>query len=293
MQTFDGLFVGLSTFDIVFEAEHLPKRNTKVRSARSWNTVGGPSYNAALTFAKLGGSACIYTAASNHGVGSKIHSEASVAGLKIENCATDKSFLPLATIVLHPSNGDRSIISHSSNDVSFEVPNIIDDTEFIFWDGYYTELYEKIRGANKNSPVVYDGGSWKEYNRPYMPSIDEPVMSERFLDSDDGRDWCDKKIHKGDNLIITKGSRPVALFEEAETYEIPVPYVDVVDTLGAGDVFHGAFCFGRFCQGLERRSAVVFASCIAALSCTRRTPHWWTRTEALEFYQTWKSSNNL
>jgi sugar/nucleoside kinase (ribokinase family) len=43
--------------------------------------------------------------------------------------------------------------------------------------------------------------------------------------------------------------------------------VDVVDTTGAGDVFHGAYIVGLL-QGWDLRAAAAFASAVAAMKCT-------------------------
>ena len=51
-------------------------------------------------------------------------------------------------------------------------------------------------------------------------------------------------------------------------FETPAFHVHTVDTLGAGDVFHGAFALA-ITEGQELRHALRFASAAAALKCTR------------------------
>jgi sugar/nucleoside kinase (ribokinase family) len=280
-----GIFVGLSTFDICYEMEELPARNEKSRTDLCWTTAGGPSLNAALTYARLGGIAVIYTAAARTGLGEAIHHAAEHCGLSVVNCAADKSYIPIASIVIHPSNGDRTILSCNRDAIGFdETLPAMEEGAFLFWDGYYTELFERLAaGAAKAMPVVYDGGSWKENNRHLLRHITLPIVSERFLGHGDARPWLDSVADAGGEVIVTRGERPILRRCGADRQEYHVPEIRAVDTLGAGDVFHGAFCFARFHQGLDDGSAIQFAAGIAALSCTRRTPHGWSQSEAVEF----------
>ena len=70
-------------------------------------------------------------------------------------------------------------------------------------------------------------------------------------------------------LAATRGPRGTIWLNEAgELKETPAFPVEAIDTLGAGDVFHGAFtiCLG---EGSDVREALQFAAAAAALKCTR------------------------
>jgi len=67
--------------------------------------------------------------------------------------------------------------------------------------------------------------------------------------------------------VVTRGARGCVAYVDGETIEVPAHVgVDVVSTLGAGDVFHGALlaCLAR---RLALRDALVHANACAALSC--------------------------
>jgi sulfofructose kinase len=49
---------------------------------------------------------------------------------------------------------------------------------------------------------------------------------------------------------------------------VPAPEVEAVDTLGAGDVFHGAYALA-ISEGRDIGSAARFATLAAAIKCTR------------------------
>ena len=65
---------------------------------------------------------------------------------------------------------------------------------------------------------------------------------------------------------MTRGAAGCTAFADGETIDVPALPVDIVSTLGAGDVFHGALlvCLVR---GLELRDSLIRANACAALSC--------------------------
>ncbi|HWU37371.1 MAG TPA: PfkB family carbohydrate kinase, partial [Candidatus Acidoferrum sp.] len=67
---------------------------------------------------------------------------------------------------------------------------------------------------------------------------------------------------------VTSGERGSALYHGGEIIRAPAFAVEVVDTTGAGDVFHGAFLFGLL-QGWEAPHILRFANAVSALKCTR------------------------
>ena len=89
-------------------------------------------------------------------------------------------------------------------------------------------------------------------------------------------------------VIVTQGGRPTRAWCAGGSVEVPVPVVDVVDTVGAGDAFGGAFLARWLEQGLGRaeladverlEDAVAFAVRAAAINCTRAGAEPPTRAE--------------
>ena len=89
-------------------------------------------------------------------------------------------------------------------------------------------------------------------------------------------------------IIVTQGGRPTRAWCAGGSVEVPVPVVDVVDTVGAGDAFGGAFLARWLELGLGRaeladverlEDAVAFAVRAAAINCTRAGAEPPTRSE--------------
>ncbi len=69
-------------------------------------------------------------------------------------------------------------------------------------------------------------------------------------------------------LAVTLGGEGVLVWSQGELSHIPAYGVDTVDTLGAGDVWHGAFALA-LAEGQDEIAAIRFASAVAAIKCTR------------------------
>jgi sulfofructose kinase len=73
---------------------------------------------------------------------------------------------------------------------------------------------------------------------------------------------------RGRVAAVTRGRTGVSWHEGGTPNRRPAYAIDVVDTTGAGDVFHGAYAFA-IGGGLAVADAMSFASAAAALKCTR------------------------
>jgi ribokinase len=115
-------------------------------------------------------------------------------------------------------------------------------------------------------------------NRP-RPRLDELVplanvliASERFPPAYTGQV---DQVRAGRSLlemgpeivVITLGAEGCLCLWEDQVIHVPGFQVDVVDTTGAGDAFHGAFLYGLL-QGWELERTAIFANAVAAINCT-------------------------
>ena len=77
-----------------------------------------------------------------------------------------------------------------------------------------------------------------------------------------------KMSRPGAVVIVTLGEKGLVGLDENGFFQLPAYSVPVVDTTGAGDVFHGAFLAGLLNE-MDVREACRYASAAAAIKCTR------------------------
>ena len=68
-------------------------------------------------------------------------------------------------------------------------------------------------------------------------------------------------------VIVTLGSKGSVAYEDGNFFKRGVYDVDVVDSTGAGDVFHGAYIFGLV-KGWSIENILDFATAVSSIKCT-------------------------
>ena len=117
--------------------------------------------------------------------------------------------------------------------------------------------------------MVFDGGSWKPGTELLLPFVDTAICSSDFRPPGcTSEDQAIQYLRAAGvpRIAITKGADPIQYLAGASSDSIEVPRADAVDTSGAGDIFHGAFCFytatgSNFVDSLREAAAIASESC--------------------------------
>ena len=113
-----------------------------------------------------------------------------------------------------------------------------------------------------------DGGSWKPGLEKILPDIDYAICSASFYPPNcrTTQEVIDFLQNQGiDRIAITQGQQPILYCKAGKINFIPVPAIKAIDTLGAGDIFHGAFC--NYILEEDFATALDSAAQIASKSC--------------------------
>lgn len=138
-------------------------------------------------------------------------------------------------------------------------------------DGFYPETAidaAKMAGA-QNIPVVLDCGSWKPQYEEMLNYSDIVICSEDFYppgcNTTNGTlRYLEEKSIK--QFAVSRGEKTIIYSDKGNAGEIRIDKVPVVDTLGAGDFLHGAFCY-YYLQLNNFKKALQIASKVAGKSC--------------------------
>ncbi len=104
-----GIFVGLTTFDVVHYVERFPRADEKIEAVERWMGAGGPAANAAAAFAALGGQATLVTAIGGGEFATPAVDDLSKLGVDVIDVA-DGGSLPMSSAVVDGA-GRRTVVS--------------------------------------------------------------------------------------------------------------------------------------------------------------------------------------
>ncbi len=279
-----GLFVGLTTLDLIYGVPHLPHANEKQVATELVIAAGGPATNAAVTFRHLGNQCILLSVVGQHPLSDLVRADLAAQQVGLDDLCSERAEpLPLSSILVTQSTGDRAVVSCNAVNLQISAERAatisLDNIDIVLTDGHQLEVSLAIaqRACVQNIPVVLDGGSWKPGLEKLLPLIDYAICSANFLPpncktSADGMQYLiqtlgslnlKKAIPSG--IAVTRGEQPIQYFYQGQVGEMSVPAIQAVDTLGAGDVFHGAFCHAildvPFVEALQQAITVASLAC--------------------------------
>ncbi len=289
-----GVFVGLTTVDLVHRIAEPVGANQKATALGQEIVAGGPAANAAVTFALLGGQATLVTDLGRHPLGVLAGDDLSGYGVRVRPVEPEHAGAPaVSSIRVLDGSGDRSVVSVNAAARTVAAPGwlpaVLDDAAVLLLDGHHPALAMAAARAARTraAPVVLDAGSWKPVLDELLPLVDIAICSSDFAPPGGAppSSLLDRGVRR---VAITRGPEPILWWSvepaerrapgvSAEQDGVPVPPVLVRDTLGAGDVFHGAFAWHladrpdrAFADQLARSAVVAAARCqVAGISAGR------------------------
>jgi len=286
-----GIFVGLSTVDVEYSVDEFPSANSKVVARSQDLFVGGPATNASITFGHLGGKPTLVTTLGRHALASVVREELQRYSIRLIDLNPDFDEVPVISSIYVNETGERNIISANATRVN-ALPaeadeGVIEEASVVLVDGHYMEACQIwARAARaRGTQVVLDGGSWKSGTQELLKSVDSAICSSDFLPPGCSTEDDVLKYLKDcgvTNIAITKGAEPVRFVSDVTSGFVQVPQVQVADTMGAGDIFHGAFCY-HASVGHGFVEALGEATRVATESCRFRGTREWMMRSLPEF----------
>lgn len=269
-----GLFIGLTTIDIQYFVDTFPQSNSKVKTNPPDILVGGPATNAAVAFAHLNGGANLATAIGDNSFTAYIQKDFNRTQIDCVDLVAAQKNNPVLASVITSENGDRNIFTYNPAEIESEkgVKQLFNDTkpQVILLDGFYPVFGVQCAqlAKEKGIPVVLDCGSWKPQYNKLLEYADIVICSADFFppnsnNSDDVFAFLkSKNIQK---IAISRGEKSILYFDYDKFGEIEIEKTFVVDTLGAGDFLHGAFCYyylkNSFITALSKAALLASKTC--------------------------------
>jgi sugar/nucleoside kinase (ribokinase family) len=283
-----GLFVGLATVDLIYTVDEIPRRNQKISVPGQQISAGGPATNAAVTFAFLGGRAELVSAASSHPLATLIRDDLREHSVRLHDLASGcRTAPPVSSILIHRASGERTVASANATVFSEKLggrfnPQWLRGASVLLVDGHYMPLcIAAARAArDRGVRVVLDSGSWKEGMDKLLPLVNIAVCSDDYRPPgcrsiDDVFEFLQARNIR--QIAITRSASPIRFSDHNKSGSIAVEKVQSKDTLGAGDIFHGAFCFYSAKPKVSFREALRRSAQVAGFSCRYPGTRAWMR----------------
>jgi sugar/nucleoside kinase (ribokinase family) len=270
--------------DEVFRLDEFPRPDAKVEAAEFLAVGGGCAANAAVAIARLGGGAS-FAGPLGGPPGQEPISDRILAGLAREgvDCAgcvrLDGVASGISAIFVN-MRGERTIVTHRSRRLDAVTPldpdKLVAGADAVLADNRFPDFALPICRAalRRGIPVVLDADKPARPGAALFSACSHVVFSAESLRATMATDDLASALREFGQatnafLAVTDGANPVQWRDDTGAIRaMPVFAVTAVDTLAAGDVFHGAFTLAL----IEREDAVAamrFAAAAAGVKCTR------------------------
>lgn len=271
--------VGITVLDRIWYLADLPKEGGKYVANNYTEVGGGPAATAAVAAAKLGADVDFIGRVGDDDTGSRLLAELESLGVNTRFTRIFKGARSSQSAVLVDASGERIIANYPSPDLPEEA-DWLQDIDFSQWDVVLADV-RWHDGAKQALTLARQQGVTTILDADITPQniADLVALSDHAAFSAPGLQRmtqiaeAESALKKAQTLTnghvyVTQGKDGCYWLEKGALSHLPAFQIDVVDTTGAGDVFHGALAVG-LAQNQPAQDAVRFASAVAALKCTR------------------------
>jgi sugar/nucleoside kinase (ribokinase family) len=279
-KAFDVVGVGINVVDYLFRVPCFPRPDTKSDALAVTTQGGGLTATAMVACARLGLRARYIGKFGSDEIGRMARQMLAVEGLDLGGSvqAADAPHR-LCVVLVEEATGHRTIVRHRDFRIWLQPEELSHSAvcagRLLHLDGYEgAAALQAARWArDAGIPVSVDAEDSTERREELFRLADILIVSHRFGQELTGKVDVTDILHGlarlGPSCVgVTLGEKGSALLHRQEIVQAPGFSVDVVDTTGAGDVFHGAFLHGVL-QGWDAGDILLFANAVSALKCTR------------------------
>jgi sulfofructose kinase len=253
------LSVGVATLDTIVLVDKYPTANERVVAEQTTRAVGGPATTAAVTMARLGIDVSLACVIGDDEAGRYIFDTLKREGVDTKNVQVDSNVTTaVGTIVVSKSEQSRAIMVQPQNQLP-QKPANINDYQWIHVDQVGMRALKSwgiARGGDAKLSI--DIGYAAEGLNPGDYDLFAPSEN---ITTDTSTATRDKNI-----VVISQAERGSLYSDGHSSGSVPAITSEILSTLGAGDVFHGALVAAQVWKK-EISEAVLIANTVAGLSC--------------------------
>jgi sulfofructose kinase len=277
---FDVVGVGLNATDTLILLAHFPAYAGKVAFEREILSPGGQVASAMVTCAKLGLRVKYIGTVGDDERGRIQLASLRASGINLDdleirrNCANQTAY-----ILIDQGTGERTVLWQRDECLRLDpesiTPQKITSARMLHIDAHDTPAVARAAeiAHQHRIPVTVDVDTIYHGFDRVLPHVDYLVASSEFpvqwtheRDPFRALEMIQEEYHIPVAAMTLGALGALARVERRFIYS-PAFVVNCADTTGAGDVFHGAFCYAVL-QNMPLRDALEFSNAMAALNCT-------------------------
>ena len=279
---FDVIGLGCSCVDMLAVVPTFPQPGQEITAVETAQQGGGEVATALVTLARLGSSTCYLGQVGADSFGRLMQQEFQHYGVDTSHMVLqEKTLSQLSMILVDQQTGTRTIVAcppTASELKPGDIPSgLIELARVLHLDGAHraAALEAAQRARRAGVRVVLDADvtalddSIHQLIRITNVVIASRPFARSFSASTDPATAIEALRSLGPaQVVITLGKNGSIGWHKGVTLQCPAFPIQVLDTTGAGDVFHGAFIHDML-QDWHFEKVLEFASAAAALKCTK------------------------
>ena len=275
MSSVQAVCVGVITIDTIALVDKYPSEDERVVAQEISRAGGGPAAVAAVALIRLGIKSAIVGTIGDDADGKEVLRIFEKEGVDTSGISIGTSATAGSVIVASKEHSVRAISTRQpmvQAPINAAAKQLITQAQWVHVDHVGITRLAELGISRGNGPLIsFDAGYGVETFDPITIDLFVPTdrqMALRYPGIDLAVALENDSMKAGITVVATQGSAGSAGFSP-ETGLVTAPgfTVDVMSTLGAGDVFHGALV-AQLIQGFPLDEAMFRANAVAALSCT-------------------------
>ena len=274
------LCLGMCALDAIYRVPAIPVTPTKVLATGFTESGGGMAANASVAVARLGGLASYWGRVGSDMVGDRIVDELAREGVNVEGVRRVPGCVSPSAAILVADDGERLVCAYNDPNLDSEISWLPLEHVAVFdavladvrWPAGAAAVLDAAAGAGRPAVLDADIG-------PRDALLDLAMRATHVVYSEPGLAHAAGTNRAGEGLAriaqavrgivgVTLGADGFLWRDGAQERRVPAPKIIAVDTLAAGDVWHGAFTLALG-EGQTIDDSARFANAAAALKCTR------------------------
>jgi len=272
------LTVGITVLDSVYAVDQLPRGDSKHYARARSEVIGGIAANAAIAIARLGGRAVLASRVGNDLAAERIVAELSAAAVDTTHLDWLNGVATSTSAIIVAADGARLLVNHADDALfrgaadfsKLTVDAVMTDTR---WPGGARAALDLAHQRQIPSIVDFDRMPEASVAETLLNGASHIAFGEQGLRGLTGIDEIGDALIAASRrskawLCATAGSEGAYWLDGGQVRHLPAFPVEAVDTLAAGDAFHGALALA-LAERQDTAAALRFASAVAAIKCTR------------------------